>query len=86
MEIAGVFFQSLPQHFEKEKSGIKNNIVIIKEDDTRFNILNNFQKGKIDKLFIVITNNCNGEYFEREVRDVSTFQSFGIKYYIITWR
>ena len=80
-----VTFKSFPEYYEKEKSGIKNNTVRRwKIFDERFEILEQFENGFIENLFIEIVNTETKESFIRKVRDVTHFGIGGVNF-IITW-
>lgn len=80
-----VTFKSFPVYYEKEKSGIKNNTVRRWEIfDKRFEILEQFENGFIEELFIEIVNTETKESFIRKVKDISHFGIAGVDF-IITW-
>lgn len=78
-----VTFKSFPKYWEKEKSGIKNNIVVLvsEENSDICRILCSYFGKLIDELEIEIINPETEDSFIRKVRDVSYY--YGI--YIITW-
>ena len=77
-----VQFKSFPSFFAKEKSGVKNNTVRVatEMDDERFTTLRYWyhsqRYGKIR-----ITNSDTGDYFERQIRDIT----FWMDMWIISW-
>jgi len=73
-------FKSLPEHWNKEYSGLKPNTVRKVDIDVRFQLLDRFVK-KPFQLIIEIVNTETLEKFQREVKDVSTFTDL----YIISW-
>jgi hypothetical protein len=78
-----VSFNSTPDNWAKEKSGVKNNTFRRESrygDDSRFRILQSWTQNK-DYGMIRIRNRSNNETFERRVKDV-TFLDDGV---IITW-
>lgn len=73
-------------NFEKEKNGMKNNIVKLwKKSDNRFKLLDDFQNGLTDVLLIRVMDIKSNNSFDEVVKDVTTFESFGRLYYVITW-
>jgi hypothetical protein len=81
-----VNFKSIPEYYQKEERGIKNNTVRVWERfDKRFKLLDDFIYGAIDDLEIKITNTETGESFTRRIRDVTEFEVAGKPLYIITW-
>lgn len=83
-----ITFKSLPSHYLKEKSGIKNNTLRKKylmslTNDKRLDILQKFNKNIITELEIEIQLAINlDESFIRKVTDVTEYEGF----FIITWK
>lgn len=76
-------FKSLPEYYEKEKSGRKNNTVRwIEDKDMRFMALKNMASGDSPMENIEITNKESGESFVRQIKDVTVYDPV----IIITWR
>jgi len=76
-------FKSLPEHYNKEKSGIKNNTTRwINDKDMRFTALMNMAGGDSPMENIEIENSETGESFVRQIKDVTVFSPV----IIITWR
>lgn len=77
-----ISFKSLPEFYEKEKNGKKNNIVrIIDKDDERFEIIKEYSIFKFDLLIIEIKNTETKDSFCRIVKDITFFNDLTI----ITW-
>jgi len=82
MDIDLIEFKSIPEFWEKEKEGIKNNTVReFEDDDIRFEVLDLFAKGENPNLEIRLFNTKTKESFERKIKDVSIYAGL----YIITW-
>ena len=74
-----VSFKSIPEMYEKEKSGIKNNTVrLVDIFDKRFDILEDIS----NEVEIEIINTETKESFIRKIRDVTFFY----EYCVITWK
>ena len=74
-----IFFKSFPQHYLKEKRGIKPNTMRIMSDSE-------------DKLiqispinYIYIEDSCDGDSFVRALTDITRFTHDNIIYYIFSW-
>jgi hypothetical protein len=80
---AKVKFKSNNSFYFKEKDGTKNNTVKLEENcDVRFNILDEYIKGKWNRLVVQIhLVGQKHELFQRIVKDVSFYEGI----YIITW-
>ena len=76
-----ITFRSMPQNWNKEKLGLKSNIVRKKDSSKRFTIMDLWMCAKIEKLFVVIEQTTDRKKFTREVTDVSKIDD----YYIISW-
>ncbi|GLI57766.1 hypothetical protein PM10SUCC1_32800 [Propionigenium maris DSM 9537] len=77
-----VKFKSAPEFYHKEKNGIKNNTVRLRDLDERFNILDDYIAGKIDRLVVkIFLATMDYELFQRVVKDVSKYEGI----YVITW-
>lgn len=78
-----VTFKSFPGYYEKEKSGIKNNIIVFvsEENSDICKTLCSYFGELIDELEVEIINSKTKESFIRKVRDVSYYN----RTYVITW-
>lgn len=78
-----VTFKSFPEYYKKEKSGIKNNVVVFvsEKEVEKCRILASYFGGLIDELEVEIVNTETKESFIRKVRDVSYYRGI----YVITW-
>jgi len=74
-------FKSDSGFYEKELSGVKNNTVRKNDNGFRFQVLDEFESGKLKKMKIEIVNRQNGNSFTREIKDVSIYKDW----YIMTW-
>lgn len=77
-------FKSEENFYEKEREGIKNNTVReIDLNDNRFLSLIAWMMAGWDdgEILIKITSKYSGEYFVRQIRDISVYGDF----MIITW-
>lgn len=82
MEIKTIKTRSTLKNFNKEISGIKNNIVIDEYDDELAKTLNEFMEGKIKKLHIKVWSaDCDCNLYQRFVKDVSMNKDI----YIVTF-
>ena len=77
-------FKSKPKFYKKELLGLKNNTIReIDEVDERFKELKEMEDtGCLETDMIRITNSRTGNYFERQIKDVTFFK----EWCIITWR
>lgn len=78
-----VTFKSFPEYYEKEKSGIKNNIIVFvsEENSDICKTLCSYFGELINELEVEIVNPKTKESFIRKVRDVSYYN----RTYVITW-
>jgi hypothetical protein len=73
-----VRFKSVPENYEKEKSGRKPNTVrVVAADDLRFPFLNDRTAGSIE-----IINSETEESFRREITDITFWDGR----FIISWK
>lgn len=82
VEITRVSFKSFSAFYAKEKKGIKNNTVRIKDSTERFKVLDDFSLGFLKDLEIEVINARTKESFVRKVKDVSSYDNI----YVITWK
>lgn len=81
-------FKSTFDFYEKERKGIKPNTVRSEDCDERFDALIEFSltpKTSRPLWIKIICKEKPSNYFFRKVKDVSIFECYGHKFYIISW-
>ena len=72
-----IHFKSIPENYEKEKDGRKPNTLRTLESYTE-----HLFSEETEPEFIIIENSITGEFFTREISDIS----FWDKWVIISWK
>lgn len=77
-----VEFKSSQEFYYKEATGLKNNTVRFDDKGERFDKLREFEDCETEHLTIKIVCRETGDWFIRQVRDVSIYKD---EIFIITW-